>query len=182
LALGLGSLNSSISSCVINSGLVYGMGEDVLFPLFKQALEQKQPLPIFGGGSNRIPAIHVDDLAQLAFDLAFSNSTGFYYAADHAALTQGELITLISQTVGKGKVEQLPIESGFLHEHFDILTADIAIDPKSLPAISAWKYKEGLAKHIGSVVGEFNTSRGLKPNKILIHGTPAAGKSKLAEM
>jgi hypothetical protein len=33
---------------------------------------------------------------------------------------------------------------------------------------------------MGAIVGEFNTSRGLKPNKIFIHGTPASGKSKLA--
>lgn len=182
LALGISSLNSSVSSCVINSGLVYGMGEDVLFPLFKQALEQKQPLPVYGGGANRIPTIHVDDLAQLVFDLAFSNASGFFYAADHAPITQAQLISLVSQTIGNGKVEQLPIEGAFLHEQFDLFTADIAIDPKSLPAISAWKYRDGLAKNIGRVVGEFNQSRGLKPNKILIHGTPASGKSKLAEM
>lgn len=117
------------------------MGEDVLFPLFKQALEQKEPLPIYGGGSNRIPAIHVDDLAQMAFDLAFSKATGFYYATDHSQITQAQLITLISQTIGNGKVDQLPIENAFLHEHFDILTADITIDAKSFPTISVWKYK-----------------------------------------
>jgi adenylate kinase len=182
LALGINSLNAAVTSCVINSGLIYGMGEDVLFPLFKQALEQKQPLAIYGGGGNRIPTIHVDDLAQLTFDLAFSNASGFFYAADHASVTQGQLITLISQTIGNGKVDQLPIENAFLHEHFDVFTADIAIDGKSLSPISAWKYREGLAKNIGNVVGEFNESRGLKPNKILIHGTPASGKSKLAEM
>lgn len=85
------------------------MGEDVLFPLFKQALEQKQPLAIYGGGSNRIPTIHVDDLAQYVFDLAFSNSTGYYYAADHANFTQEQLVALISQTIGNGKVDRLPI-------------------------------------------------------------------------
>jgi adenylate kinase len=103
LALGIHNLNSAVNSCVINSGLIYGMGEDVLFPLFKQALEQKQPLAIYGGGSNRIPTIHVDDLAQLVFDLAFSNANGFYYAADYGTVTQGQLLTLISQTIGNGK-------------------------------------------------------------------------------
>ena len=51
-----------------------------------------------------------------------------------------------------------------------------------MPGISSWKFKEGFGKNIGSIVGEFNTSRGLKPNKILIYGTPASGKSKIAEM
>lgn len=43
------------------------MGEDQLFTYFKQALEQKEPLKILGRGGNRIPTIHVDDLAQLVF-------------------------------------------------------------------------------------------------------------------
>jgi len=54
------------------------------------------------------------------------------------------------------------------------------VDPTDLPDISSWKYKDGILKNMGTVVGEFNTSRGLRPNKILIHGPPASGKSKLA--
>lgn len=74
---------------MINSGLVYGMGEDILFPSFKQALEQKNPLVVYGSGKNSIPMIHVDDLAQFVHDLSFSQSTGFYYAVDHSHITQG---------------------------------------------------------------------------------------------
>lgn len=62
---------------MISSGLVYGMGEDALFYQFKQALEQKEPLKIYGRGINHIPTIHVDDLAQLAFDMAFSTHDSF---------------------------------------------------------------------------------------------------------
>jgi adenylate kinase len=103
--LGITNLNRSISTCVVNTGLVYGMGEDVLFSLFKKALEQKHPLPIFGAGNNHIPTIHVDDLAQLTHELAFSKAAGFFYASDHAIVTQTQLITQISQTIGNGKVE-----------------------------------------------------------------------------
>lgn len=109
LALGITNLNPNITSCVINSGIVYGMGEDILFGLFKQALEQKQPLAYYGGGGNHLPLIHVDDLAQFVNDLAFSNSTGFFYAADHSQITQVELVSVISQTIGSGKIEQLPV-------------------------------------------------------------------------
>ena len=56
------------------------------------------------------------------------------------------------------------------------------VDPKSLPKISTWKYRGGLVVNMGAVVGEFNSSRGLKPNKIVIHGVPASGKSQLACM
>lgn len=109
LALGINNLNPTVTSCVINTGIVYGMGEETLFALFKQALEQKQPLAYYGGGGNHLPLIHVDDLAQFVNELAFSNSTGFFYAADHSQTTQLELISAISQTIGSGKIEQLPV-------------------------------------------------------------------------
>lgn len=153
LALGINNLNPIITSCVINSGIVYGMGEEILFTLFKQALEQKQPLAYYGGGGNYLPLIHVDDLAQFVNDLAFSNSTGFFYASDHSQVTQLDLISVISQTIGSGKIEQLPVENEFMHEDYDILTADIKIDPKSLPNLASWKYKDGLKRNIGSIVG-----------------------------
>ena len=105
LSLAMNTLNPQITTCLINCGLVYGMGEDVLFPYFKQALEQKEPLKIYGTGNNYIPMIHVDDLAQLTFDLAFSKASGFFYASDHSSVSQKELVSLISQTIGNGKVD-----------------------------------------------------------------------------
>lgn len=109
------------------------MGEDVLFTPFKQALEQKENLKIYGRGTNHIPTIHVDDLAQFVFDISFSNAKGFFFAADHGIVTQKQIITQISQTLGNGKVDEVPIENGFLQEDYDIFNSDIKIDPKSLP-------------------------------------------------
>ena len=34
---------------------------------------------------------------------------------------------------------------------------------------------------MGTIVSEFNMYRGLKPNKILVTGAPAAGKTRIAE-
>jgi len=82
--------------------------------------------------------------------------------------------------LGNGKVADETIEAAFLEENYDIISSDIHIEPKSLPKLSAWKFKGGLIHNLGAVVGEFNSRRGLRPNKILIHGGPASGKSKLA--
>lgn len=41
--------------------------------------------------------------------------------------------------------------------------------------------KEGFIANIEKIVSEFNLYRGLKPNKIVVMGPPAAGKSKIAE-
>jgi nucleoside-diphosphate-sugar epimerase len=81
------------------------MGEDTLFYQFKQALEQKAPLKIYGRGINHIPTIHVDDLAQLAYDIDFSNIDGHHFAVDHSRIKQRELVEAISQTIGNGNIE-----------------------------------------------------------------------------
>ena len=181
MTLGLSTLNSSITGCVVSCGVIYGMGEQSLFPNFKQALEQKENLRIYGRGNNYVPTIHVDDLAQLAFDLDHDDGNGLHLAVDHSNITQRELVEAISQTIGSGQVDQVPIEDGFLEDNFDMLAADIVVDPSSLPKISAWKYRGGLIANMGAVVGEFNNSRGLRPNKIIIHGPPVSGKSQLAQ-
>lgn len=85
------------------------MGEEALFPLFKQALEQKEPLKIYGRGLNHIPMIHVDDLAQMVYDIAFSARTGFHFASDYSTNTQRDIIIAISQTIGNGKIVELPL-------------------------------------------------------------------------
>lgn len=180
--MGISTFNQLITGCVISCGVVYGMGEEELFGQFKQALEQKEPLKIYGKGANQIPTIHVDDLAQLAFDTAFSDRKGFQFGVDHSRNTQKELLEGISLAIGNGQVTESLIEDGFLEADYDIWAADIRVDPQCLPALQLWKCKEGLVAGMGSVVGEFNLARGLKPNKIFIHGTPASGKSRLAEM
>ena len=45
-----------------------------------------------------------------------------------------------------------------------------------------WHCKSGLAANIQTVKNEFCKERGLKPNKILITGPPASGKSKYGKM
>ena len=49
------------------------------------------------------------------------------------------------------------------------------------PSLNEWHCQEGILKNFESIVSEFNTYRGLKPNKIVVNGPPVAGKSKIAE-
>ena len=114
MTLGLHTLNGKTTGYVLSCGAVYGMGEECLFGRFKQALEQKTPLKVYGKGNNYIPMIHVDDLAQLAFDISFSNDSksqpgssspsGLFLAVDHSNTTQKELITTIASTLGNGQI------------------------------------------------------------------------------
>ena len=150
-------MNAQVTGCVLSCGVVYGMGEECLFGRFKQALEQKEPLKVYGKGDNYIPMIHVDDLAQLAFDLTLgesaNNESGLHLAVDHSNTTQKELVNTIASTLGNGQVAESPIEDAFLDEDFNVIAADIMVDPKSLPKISTWKYRAGLVTNMGAVVG-----------------------------
>ena len=60
-----------------------------------------------------------------------------------------------------------------MHDSFDIMTLDLVVDNK--PELNEWCSKDGIIDNMGTVVSEFNKYRGLKPNKIMVLGNPAAG-------
>ena len=73
LVIKLGRTKKSLlSTYVVCCGLMYGMGEDTLHFLFKNAwLSQSNGinLPVFGNGQNHIPTIHVNDIASILLHL-----------------------------------------------------------------------------------------------------------------
>lgn len=49
---------------VVCAGIVYGNGEETLFPLFRKAWSsQTAEIPIIGEGNNILPMVHSRDLA-----------------------------------------------------------------------------------------------------------------------
>lgn len=52
------------SAIVVAAGVTYGGRQDVLFYWFQKAWECEKLLPILGRGSNIVPLINVQDLAQ----------------------------------------------------------------------------------------------------------------------
>ena len=60
--------NQSLGSkgYVVYKGIVYGLGEKSLFPIFKKSiLESKQGLDILAKGDNIVPMIHINDLCSI---------------------------------------------------------------------------------------------------------------------
>lgn len=65
MCLDLHSINDKVQGYVLATGIVYGLGEKQLLPLFKQAiLQNPEELTIVGDGKNFIPMIHIADLCQ----------------------------------------------------------------------------------------------------------------------
>lgn len=56
-------LKDKLKTLVICSGITYGDEEGPLHHLFKMAWQNAEFLPVFGEGDNKIPLLHVRDLA-----------------------------------------------------------------------------------------------------------------------
>lgn len=118
LCLDINNLGLNIEAYVVCSGLVYGYGQAELFTYFKKALEQTESLKVYGNGSNYIPMIHLEDLCAIIKSIAFAGTKqdrpiapkpNYYFAVDKAKVTQYQLIKSISQTLGNGQIQRIPI-------------------------------------------------------------------------
>eukprot|EP00419_Tripos_fusus_P010078 CAMPEP_0172663264 /NCGR_PEP_ID=MMETSP1074-20121228/5811_1 /TAXON_ID=2916 /ORGANISM="Ceratium fusus, Strain PA161109" /LENGTH=800 /DNA_ID=CAMNT_0013479229 /DNA_START=140 /DNA_END=2542 /DNA_ORIENTATION=+ len=67
---------SKVKALVVASGILYGEGEDFLCPLFENAWRGRREPSISAPGSNRIPMVHVCDLARLVRQASFPLADG----------------------------------------------------------------------------------------------------------
>ena len=103
-----------LSTHVVCPGLLYGRGEgeETLHPLFRQSWEAAgsgAPAPsIFGSGANRLPLLHVDDLARYVVEVAAACAAGsvppqYMLVADEGQATQEQVVTAVSKALGTGE-------------------------------------------------------------------------------
>lgn len=67
---------SKTKALVVAGGILYGEGEDMLCPLFENAWRGRREHSISAPGSNRIPMVHVCDLARLVREASFPLTDG----------------------------------------------------------------------------------------------------------
>jgi len=190
-----------VKTYVIAAGVLYGKGEAILNQHLKKAWLQDPPkLPYVGEGKNMLPSVHVTDLARMVKKIYESKPEKQYvFAVDNTKRpTQKKLIQAISDGVGTGLTESIPIPEEFKKHHpkktplqLDLdwrkpLLLNLKVKPSALfvseneeeePVEFDWHCKQGLQQNIKTVTEEFNKKRGLKPIKIFIAGPPASGKS-----
>lgn len=66
---------SMVKGLVVGGGVLYGEGEDVLCPLFKDAWRGVREHTIIAPGTNRVPTVHVRDLARLVRQVGLSGES-----------------------------------------------------------------------------------------------------------
>ncbi|KAG5338082.1 KAD7 kinase, partial [Acromyrmex heyeri] len=149
----IANLKSKLRTLVICCGITYGEEEGPLHYLFKMAWQNAPLLPIFGKGRNKIPLLHVRDLA--AQGLTTGNVK---YVSKEEAL----LLPEVSQQV------------------YDQMTVDLNIDPVYIIDRIHWYFEMPFRDVVDIVINEYKTARNLHPVKIVVLGPPASGKTRVA--
>lgn len=96
-----------LAAYVVCPGILYGAGEDdsQLHTLWRTAWEVQQPLTVHGAGGNRLPTLHVADLAAFAEAVVLQQPAGKYLlATDDESVTQAELVAAIGQLLGNRQI------------------------------------------------------------------------------
>eukprot|EP00826_Nyctotherus_ovalis_P055279 TRINITY_DN7327_c0_g1_i5.p1 TRINITY_DN7327_c0_g1~~TRINITY_DN7327_c0_g1_i5.p1 ORF type:complete len:702 (+),score=267.13 TRINITY_DN7327_c0_g1_i5:447-2552(+) len=193
---------------VLCAGLLYGNGEDVFYQYFKQAwLQNPQKLPIIGKGNNRVPTIHVVDLARLVKRvIRLTPKQSYVVAVDRSKRpTQKKIVMAISKAIGTGLIESctsqalaknpwmLPLQinvkirssEAFRDEPTPEEEGDLDPDEAERRAKERrfpWHCEFGIAETVAMLNTEFNRCRELNPVKVFVAGMPASGKSWLSEL
>ncbi|KAK7817426.1 hypothetical protein U0070_024900 [Myodes glareolus] len=219
IVLKFGKAGKKFSTYVVASGLQYGLEGGILHAFFKvwlfnkhmlAAREKHMPgrmlsaclsliqmawlgdipaLPVFGDGSNVIPAIHVLDLAGVIQNV-IDHMPKLHYlvAVDESVHTLEDLVKCISKNTGPGKIQKVPKENAFLTKDLTQPYLDHLLVNLRMEALFVkenfnirWVAQTGFVENISSILKEYKQSRGLLPIKICILGPPAVGKSSIAE-
>ncbi|XP_004681642.1 PREDICTED: adenylate kinase 7 [Condylura cristata] len=190
MVLKFGKNVRKFATYVVAAGLQYGMEGGILHSFFKIAwLGEVPALPVFGDGTNVIPAIHVLDLAGVVQNIIDHVPKPHYLVAvDESVLTLEDIVKCISKSTGPGKIQKVPKENAFLTKDLTQESLDHLLVSLRMEALYVkenfnirWTAQSGFVENINSILKEYKQSRGLLPIKICILGPPAVGKTSIAE-
>jgi Na+-transporting methylmalonyl-CoA/oxaloacetate decarboxylase gamma subunit len=175
-----------LRTVVIAAGLMYGRGEWMLHPWFKDAWSLRPPsLDCYGRGDNVVPTVHVEDLAGVIVAAAAPECTARYLlAVDDAQSTLAEICAAINRELGTGRpIGRLREDQVLLLRDVDLLLVNLRLEAAAARDLGyEWKYAAGLVEGIGAAVADFRRLRGLTSVRVAVHGPPASGKSHYAAL
>ncbi|KAF8821105.1 Dpy-30 motif protein [Cardiosporidium cionae] len=185
LCISLGKVEN-LKTYVIGTGILYGNGEDALYPLLKSAWLSEKTSHVIGPGTNVIPMVHTTDVARLVGALSSGLVEEQYHLAiDMANSTQLSIVRGVIDGVGEHyDVPMVLSEHILLEKNADLFTIDLLMESTEVmrnPDFN-WHCKYGLIANLSVVTREFCEKRDLKPIQICILGPPGSGKTRIAEM
>ncbi|XP_014396966.1 PREDICTED: adenylate kinase 7 isoform X2 [Myotis brandtii] len=145
MVLKFGKNVKKFATYVVATGLQYGAEGGILHFFFKLAwLGEVPALPVFGDGTNVIPAIHVLDLAGVIQNVIdHVPKVHYLVAVDDSVQTLEDLVKCISRNTGPGKIQKVLKENAFLSK--DLTPIKVCI--LGPPAVGKSSVAEVLAKY-----------------------------------
>ncbi|KAF5836503.1 hypothetical protein DUNSADRAFT_5889 [Dunaliella salina] len=156
------------------------------------------PAVVYGPGTNKLPMVHVDDLAAYIAAAASEEARAalpetqqYLLVTDCASpgqpgtIEQKAMVTSIAERLGTGEVKNIPSEellfsAGGRHAELFTLDAPMATTPLSPAASYTPKYSQGFLANLEEVINQWLTVRNVRPLRILLAGPPMAGKTTAA--
>ncbi|KAM9842537.1 adenylate kinase 7 [Aulostomus maculatus] len=186
----MGKSNRTLfSTYVVASGLQYGMGEQLFHLFFKMSwLGREEDIPVYGGGDNIVPTIHVNDLARVVRNVIDHRPKSYYLlAVDDSYNTMEDIVKAVASVLGPGKIQKRPFEDAFLQPdlslpEIDSMLINLRMEALHLKELSSihWQCETGLVENIDQVVWEYRQTRGLLPICVCVLGPPAVGKTTVS--
>jgi nucleoside-diphosphate-sugar epimerase len=97
-----------LAAYVVCPEVLYGAGEDdsQLHSVWRAAWEGQRLLQLHGQGRNRLPTLHVQDLAAFADAVVLQQLVARYLlACDDGAVSQAELLAAVGQLLGNKQTQ-----------------------------------------------------------------------------
>ncbi|HYO14504.1 MAG TPA: NAD-dependent epimerase/dehydratase family protein, partial [Thermoanaerobaculia bacterium] len=106
----LGAAADRLATAVVRPGMVYGHQSGLIASYFESA-EKEGAARYIGHGFNRVPFIHVDDLARFYRAVIEHHRRGVFHAVDGAAVQLVDAARAASEAAGKGgATRSVPLE------------------------------------------------------------------------
>ncbi|OHT05283.1 Dpy-30 motif family protein [Tritrichomonas foetus] len=171
---------------IFGVGLLYGLGENMLFPFFRALWEKKADC--FPACKSHISCMHVENLGLVVKQLLEQppedgeDAHPPYYILSEAGCPSLRAIgRAFSKVLSDGKTCELTDPIPELHKL--ILTTELASESTFLQDVEAEDLHcgEGIIESAAKVVDEFRAKNHLEPLKVLVIGPPASGYTEVAQ-
>jgi len=195
---------SQVKGFIVAASAMYGDGELTFGPMFQNAWCGVQEHKILAPGTNRVPLVHVRDMARLVRQVGNSDAlnpmeTPYFLAVDQPSTagadrappsTQKEIVDAIIDELTEKYEPKVVQPSDELDELEKRMALDLNLEPSSIMLNEdfgstceppGWVCREGFVANVRKIADEFCKERRLRAMRVLVAGPPASGKSTLAK-
>lgn len=180
-ALQLNQEIDRLTVTIFGVGLLYGCGENILFPFFRALWENK--MNEFPASKNHISCMHVMNLGIAISQILTSppdpeERRPYYIIGEENCPSLKAIGKAFSKVLSDGKVKEFNENIPELHK--GILTTELAAESTFLGEAEDIHCQEGIIECAAKVVDEFRAKYHLEPLKVLVIGPPGSGYGEVA--